>query len=380
MAKTTLPADQLAAEKAHLDAALSRFRAPIVAELQRFVTAANSAPDVAPFYGQMAYHLGWMDEDLASISPQPGKLLRPALVLWACELACHIAGVDDAEHARRHEQALPAAVAVELVHNFSLIHDDIEDHDELRRHRKTLWSIWGEAQGINTGDGMFALARLALWETVARGYPAAHAVRLAETLDRTALQLCEGQFLDMANEARAQVTPAQYLRMIAGKTAALMRCATEIGGRIGAPDHAHTYAALAEFGEALGIAFQIRDDLLGIWADTAELGKTAAGDLRRKKMSLPVIHALASAEPAERITLLAIYQAPGPATDAQIAMMLKILNHASRQWCRAQLRERCAQAVAALQRSWDGDTQIAASEPAQALAALVRYIAIAGRQ
>ena len=368
--------ERVAREQAQLNRALSHFQGEIDHELRDLFATTEADPELHGFYGQMAYHLGWVDSDLQPVNLPAGKLLRPGLVLWACDLAALASKADAATRQHRHQQALPAAAAVELVHNFSLIHDDIEDRDELRRGRPTVWSIWGEPQAINVGDGMFALARLALWRTLKVGLAPSLAVELAEMLDRTCLRLCEGQHRDMASEASATVTPSMYLDTIARKTAALMRTSTAIGGRIGAPADAAISTALADFGEALGIAFQLRDDLLGIWASSSELGKTAAGDLRRKKMSLPVIQALATATATERKQVLRIYHAPGEASEAQIALLLDILERRAHAWCRAQLADYCQQAYADLQKACSTATE---SEPALALGALVDYIAIAAR-
>jgi geranylgeranyl diphosphate synthase type I len=368
--------DRLADEQAQLDRALGRFQGEIEGELRAVVAAFQGEGDAQTFYPQMAYHLGWVDRDGQPIPPVAGKQLRPGLLLWACDLAALATGADDAARAERHYQALPAAAAVELVHNFSLIHDDIEDQDHLRRGRPTLWSIWGEAQAINTGDGMFALARLALWQVVERGVAPALAVQLAALLDRTCLRLCEGQHRDMISEGSATITPAMYLDTIGRKTAALMRAATAMGGMLGAPEAPAISVALAEFGEALGTAFQLRDDLLGIWASSAELGKVAAGDVQRKKMTLPVIYALATAPQAEQAIVLGVYRSSSPPTPTQIATVLGILDRTAHEWCRQQLAAYCATARLALQQAC-GDA--ATSAPAQALAAMVDYIALAAR-
>jgi geranylgeranyl diphosphate synthase type I len=358
-------------DQTRLTDALERFRAPFLRELRDFMARSGADPALDGFYGQMAYHLGWVDEQMQPATLPPGKLLRPALLLWSCALAS-----DTAESEQRLSQAMPAAVAIELIHNFSLIHDDIEDHDEYRRHRRTLWSIWGAAQGINTGDGVFCLAHLALWEIVARGVAPHDAAQIAALLDRTALRLCEGQYLDMAAEGQATATPASYIAVIIRKTAALMRAATEIGARIGAPAQPDIAVALGEFGEALGIAFQVRDDLLGIWADSADLGKAAAGDLRRKKMSLPVIHALANAPASQRARLAAIYATPPPATTDEIDEMLTTLAATQSQaWCRQELARHCQRARAALDRA--GATTRRATAPFDALVALLDFTATA---
>ncbi len=367
----------MAREQAQLQRVLGRFQDDILSELRRVLAGADADPLTRPFYGQMAYHLGWVDAQFQPLAqPATGKLLRPALVLWSCQLAARAAGADAVTQRQRHHQALPAAAAVELVHNFSLIHDDIEDGDRLRHGRPALWCVWGEPQAINTGDGMFALARLALWESVARGLSAKKAITLASLLDATCLRLCEGQYRDMAAEASDDVTPDLYLDMIARKTAALMRAATTIGGTIGAPASKAIPAALAQFGQALGLAFQMRDDLLGIWAAHSELGKSPAGDLRRKKVTLPVIHALAHAPAADRARLRAIYRASEAPSDADIAYLLDVLEQTSHAWCRAQLAAQCAAAQTALTHACG---PASGSDAAEALRALVAYIAIAAR-
>ena len=239
-----------------------------------------------------------------------------------------------------------------------------------------MWAVWGEAQGINTGDAMVFLARLALWEVVRRGVASDLAVQLAKILDRTSLFLCEGQYLDLSFEASATVTPEMYLDMITRKTAALMRAATEMGARVGAPEVEETIAALAEFGEELGIAFQLRDDLLGIWARSAQVGKTVAGDLRRKKMSFPVIYALSHATPHVRERMHAIYAEPGLATDEQILILLDMLNAtASYEWCRKVLTRHCAKARTALARISTHSSSTATAEPTTALEAVLDFVA-----
>lgn len=330
------------------------------------------AAQLAEFRGQIEYHLGWRRPDLSRVRGPSGKLLRPTLVLLACELAAARTGADESERAQLVERALPAAVCIELVHNFSLIHDDIEDGDEERHHRPTLWKLWGVPQAINTGDGLFSLARLGLWRLVERGVAPPMVVKLAGLLDQTCLALCEGQFLDMQNEGRRDVSVAMYLAMIERKTAALMSCATETGSWLGAPEDAALAATLARFGRALGVAFQLRDDLLGIWS-AGELGKSPAGDLRRKKMTLPIMHALETAPPADRDALSAIYGAPGPASENEIAIALGVLERAgARERVRAALAVEAAVACNALD---EAAQQVPAARAARdQLATLVEYV------
>ncbi len=345
------------AEHVDVEAALSRYRRVLRDGMQRALHAARAAALDAPattalldtFHGQIEYHLGWRQPDLSPARANPGKLLRPTLVLLASEIAAARTGATTQERSHLVNRAVPAGVSVELVHNFSLVHDDIEDGDEERRHRPTLWKLWGVPQAINTGDGIFALARMELWRLVDAGVEPSIVVKLAASLDRTCLELCEGQFLDMSFEGRRDVTVAMYMDMINRKTASLMSCACEMGGHLGAPVDAAISSRLADFGRALGLAFQLRDDLLGIWAHEEQLGKVAAGDLRRKKMSLPVIHAMETATGEDLRTLTAVYAAHGPATDEQIAVALGVLERTgARQRVWAALQEQGGLARAAL--------------------------------
>jgi geranylgeranyl diphosphate synthase type I len=366
---------------ADIEQVLRRYRTLLADGLRESLAAARAAMPPAPaahtaldeLYGQVEYHFGWRDAALRLAANRPGKLLRPTLLLLAYELAVGKSGLEEETRAELLRRALPAAVAVELVHNFSLVHDDIEDGDEARHGRPTMWTLWGVSQALNTGDGIFAMARLELLRLAERGVPAPLVVELAALLDQTSLALCEGQFLDMRFEGRHDLTVALYLEMIARKTAALMACPARMGARLGAPEDAALAARLGDFGRELGIAFQLRDDLLGIWAAEA-LGKTSAGDLRRKKMTLPVIAALEAAAPADRATLLDMYAQPGPAGEEQVATVLAILDRTgARERARATLREQCAAARAALEAA-AGDAP-AAGEVYEALATLLAFVA-----
>lgn len=369
-----------AAVQERADAVLTRYRDLLSPGLTQAVDAAAEQAAVDPetrtmlgtFYGQMGYHLGWRRADLRETRSNPGKLLRPTLVLLSYEFASATRGAKTDRASDDLARAVPAAVAVELVHNFSLIHDDIEDHDDERRHRPTLWRVWGQAQAINTGDGMFALARLALLRSTELGVAPGLVVELAALLDRTCLRLCEGQHLDMAFEGRRDITTAMYLAMIERKTAELMACALEMGARLGGASELLA-GRLATFGRSLGMAFQLRDDLLGIWANRDQLGKVEAGDLRRKKMSLPLIYALEHAAPPDRQALEDFYAARQPATDEQIAGALAILERTgARAHVHAALREQGERARAALRAA--GGASDADGEPQACLGVLVDYV------
>ena len=236
----------------------------------------------AGLYAWMRYHLGWEDERGRPADGSPGKLLRPVALLLAAEA-----------HGGGAAQAAPAAAAVQLVHDFSLLHDDIEDRSDRRRGRPALWTFAGVAQAINTGDGIYTLSRLALQRLRARGVPDARVLDAIAELDAACLRLVEGQHLDLAFEGRADVDRGGYLGMIEGKTAALLAASFAAGGLLaGAP--AAAVAALRDFGRSVGVAFQAADDVLGIWGDPAATGKPAGDDLRSRKMTLPVIAALES--------------------------------------------------------------------------------------
>lgn len=245
----------------------------IEAELRHSVGAGSA--ELAPYYAMLHYHMGWDDE------AQPaGKRIRPLMCLLVAE-AC----------GGPWERALPAAAAIELIHNFSLIHDDIQDNSPLRRGRPTVWARWGAAQAINAGDAMFVMAHLAVQQLTRHGVSTELALTTLNALDTTCIALTQGQYLDMSFEARPVVTTAEYLHMIGGKTAALLAASTWLGALLGgANDTARAH--WRDYGRTLGLAFQIHDDWLGIWGDPAITGKSAASDLEKRKKSLPVVYGL----------------------------------------------------------------------------------------
>jgi geranylgeranyl diphosphate synthase type I len=240
----------------------------------------NHDETVAAHYGMMRYHLGWADEHFRPQQFPMGKRLRPIL----CLLGCAAVGGDP-------DHALPAAAAIELLHNFSLIHDDVEDGDEMRRHRPTVWKLWGVPQAINAGDGMFTLAFAAIQRLTQRGVNSKATLAALNRFTSTCLALTEGQHLDIGFETRPVVSVDEYMRMIQGKTAALIGAGVAIGARIGGAT-SRQETDLLQFGQAVGLAFQIQDDILGIWGDPTVTGKAAGNDILRRKKSLPLLHAL----------------------------------------------------------------------------------------
>jgi geranylgeranyl diphosphate synthase type I len=284
-------------------------------QIQQAMRAAfpEAEAGVARFYAMQEYQLGWRDEQLGQADVDPGKLLRPQLTL----LACRAAGGDP-----RH--ALPLAAGIQLIHDFSLIHDDIEDHSNLRRGRATVWKLWGLAHGINTGDGMFVVAHLALHRMVDAGVHPEVVLEVLRRFDETILTICEGQFLDLSYEGDLGISEADYLTMISRKTAALAAAASGLGAIVGGAGVA-TAKALFEFGQNLGLAFQIQDDVLGIWGEPEVTGKPPAADLYRRKLSLPIIHTLRTAD--QRGVLAGLYSQLELA-DGDIAEILKMLEQA----------------------------------------------------
>ncbi len=276
-------------------------------EIRAVLTQAE--PALQPFYGMMLYHLGLDAERAGS-----GKRLRPLLLTLLYEA---IAG--------EIMPALPAAAAVELLHNFTLIHDDIEDQDPTRRHRPTVWSVWGVPQAINAGDGMFAASRLAVHRLTERGVAAERVLEFACLLDQACVRVCEGQFLDLSYESRTDVTAERYRSMVALKTGALFSAAAEGAAAIGSDDP-DLRATLARFGEDFGHAFQAHDDLLGIWASSERTGKVEMNDIAKRKKTLPVVLAFERAAPKVRATLETLYSAAAPLPQENVDHVREILD------------------------------------------------------
>jgi len=245
-------------------------------ELLKACTIAQK-PGLKEMVSMLAYHMGWEGEGAGPNAR--GKRLRPQLVL----LTAIAAGGD-------WSKALPAAAAVELIHNFSLVHDDIQDQSPLRRGRLTVWQLWGSAQAINVGDALFSLALLALNrlnETVSLQVT----MEAHQFLQETCLRLTQGQYLDMAYQERADLTMEDYWLMVEGKTAALFSACTYLGAlTAGASQSILENYRL--FGHYLGLAFQVQDDLLGIWGNSVLTGKSTESDLLTRKKSLPVLYGL----------------------------------------------------------------------------------------
>lgn len=293
----------------------SQLVAEVEAEMQSILDEHRGPAQ--PLYDMLAYHLGLDGSDGSS-----GKRIRPLLGL----LVIRALGAD-------YRRALPGAAAVELGHNFSLVHDDIQDADRERRHRATLWAVYGVPQAINAGDALFALSRLALYRLAAEkddpdAPDAPRVLELMRIYDQTCLALCEGQFLDISFEGRLDVTVEEYLQMINLKTAALIAAGIEAAATLASHDP-EVVAGFRRFGDRLGLAFQMADDVKGaFWLESAS-GKAKAGDVRRRKKTMPVIWALNHASAADQARLRELF-APTKAgrqlTDAEVAEALAILD------------------------------------------------------
>lgn len=294
-------------------------------------SAVQVLPD--PIQRLLQYHLGWVDVSGCPVDGHGGKRLRPMLCLFSTDA---VGGSPVA--------AVPAAAALELVHNFSLIHDDIQDRDRERRHRPTVWAVWGQPAALAAGDAMMVLADLTLLALCQRGFPPAKALRASHVITSGYLEMIEGQYLDMSYEGRFDITTADYLIMVSKKTGALLETATHLGALLGCDDETRV-DALRHAGRSLGIAFQVRDDVLGIWGDTAVTGKAAGADIRRRKKSLPIVCALQSAGPAGRARLAALYRQDA-LSDHDVAEVLGVLETSgAREQAQRLAEEHCAMAL-----------------------------------
>ncbi|MEU8760459.1 polyprenyl synthetase family protein [Streptomyces sp. NPDC048659] len=328
----TVPPGNPAVDTADVAALLERGRALSTPVMRAAVD--RLAP---PMDTVAAYHFGWIDAHGNPADGDSGKAVRPALALISAEAA-----------GAAPEVGIPGAVAVELVHNFSLLHDDLMDGDEQRRHRDTVWKVHGPAQAILVGDALFALANELLLElgTVEAG-------RATRRLTTATRKLIDGQAQDISYEHRERVTVEECLEMEGNKTGALLACAVSIGAVLGGADD-RTADKLEEYGYHLGLAFQAVDDLLGIWGDPESTGKQTWSDLRQRKKSLPVVAALAAGGPAsERLGELLAADAKSSDFDSfseeEFATRAALIEEAGgREWTAQEARRQHAVAIAAL--------------------------------
>jgi geranylgeranyl diphosphate synthase type I len=268
----------------------------------------REALSTAPSFirGVISYHFGWVDQDFEAASFERGKRLRPTLCLLVFDA---LTG--------SHTAALPVAAALEMIHNFSLIHDDIEDDDLERRGRSTAWAIWGKPLAINVGDFLYTLAFNSICRLEPTIFSSEKILSVQRLITEACLTLTAGQDLDLRFEQTRDVSTEMYIDMVYKKTGALLEAAVLAGAMLGTSDET-VISNYREFAHNIGIAFQVRDDILGIWGDTTKTGKSVDNDLRRKKKTLPVIYTLNKSTGQRRESLHRLYTGPEPLSDAQI--------------------------------------------------------------
>lgn len=323
-----------------LPAVLAGLQEPIEAELRSLISTRQE-----PLYRMMEYALGWVEQDLTP-RPGPGPLRLHASL---CLLTGQVLGTTV-------PQALPAAAAVELVQHYSLVHDDIRDGNPDRDGRPTVWWLWGPAQAINAGDGLDALARLALLGLGSRGMGPERVLSAAGLLDRASLCLCEGQYQEANFQEQLQVSGTAYLRMAENRAGALMGCALELGAlvaRVDEPRLPHYQKA----GQKLGLALQIQRDLWELWGGAQ--GKSPAGELLNKKKSLPVVYALETA-PAQTKRELGTFYLKRVLDPKDVPRVLELLDAAgSRRYCQEEVERAKQEALGALAQAGLADTALA---------------------
>ncbi|HLF77038.1 MAG TPA: polyprenyl synthetase family protein [Dehalococcoidia bacterium] len=282
---------------------LYRYRPAIELEVKRALGSQESV-----LADMLRYQLGWTPAGL----PNLAKCLRPSL----CLLACEGLGGD-------LDKALPIAVAVELVHNFSLIHDDIEDGDDTRHHRATLWRAFGRDSAVVAGIDLWTVAYQTMSHAQETGLAAETVFEARRLLNDACSEMIEGQHQDLTYEQRTDVTLDEYIEMIGRKSGALISASLQLGALV-AGAGADQIESFGAFGRNLGLAFQIRDDILGIWGEGSATGKPVGADIARKKKSLPVVHALQQAVGPDRDALRAVYTKTA-VEDADVDNVLDIL-------------------------------------------------------
>lgn len=275
-----------------------RFDPLLETELQQ---AVEQIDGTTPLLGRMVrFHLGWVEPDgeatdLSVRQTIQGKRIRPYLTLLTTD------ALDG-----QVEGAVPIAAALELLHNFTLIHDDIQDRSPNRRHRATVWRVWGDAQAINAGDALFAAAQRTLLRTSQDMVPASRLLRVSDAFNAMTIDIVRGQTADLEFEHASSVLASDYLAMIRGKTAAILRFSAWAGAVVAGQDP-EVATKLGDLGEALGIGFQIRDDILGVWGSSDDTGKDQGDDIRRRKKSLPILLLMEQATSEETGRLASLY-------------------------------------------------------------------------
>lgn len=294
-----------------------KYRSFIRKELQKQIADIPSSLSTYLFYA-----MGWEDIKGKPAGYSFGKMVRPLSCLLSCE-AC----------GGKVSQALPAACSIELIHNFSLIHDDIEDFSLERHHRPTLWKAFGLAPAINAGDVMFTMGYRALINSIStESISNRHIPEVLRILTKACLDLCEGQNLDLLLEGKLEVELEEYSYMIQRKTAALFQASAQLGALLGGADD-FSINCFKDFGLKLGMAFQIQDDIIGIWGEKEKIGKSVSDDIMGKKKTLPVVFALKEEKGRGLKTLRELYSSEKMQPE-QVPQVIEILNkYAAKEYC-----------------------------------------------
>ncbi len=301
------------AEVSDFEKALRRASTPVDVELSRSLARRAKGPD-ARMYNMLRYFLGYIDEDFKPVDAPTGKRFRPSMCLML------------ADAYRSRAKVFEAAIAIELFHNFTLIHDDVEDRDEMRRGKPTVWKLWGVNDAINSGDAQLLLVT----ERVARAalVPKVGA-KLSQALTEAFIEVIEGQHLDFllatAPIGSEVVNEERYILMTQKKTGALVRVAAEAAG-IAAGKDARELAKLRRFGSALGLAFQIADDYASTWSTADETGKDAYSDLREHKRTLPFLLAYSQVKGGEKARLKDLYSKENQLSEPEIREVRSIID------------------------------------------------------
>jgi geranylgeranyl diphosphate synthase type I len=264
------------------------------------------------------YQMGWVDENGNNSTGSSGKALRPSLCLLACEA---VGG--------QINLAVPLAIALEIIHNFSLVHDDIQDEDLLRRHRPTVWAVWGKKLALIAGNAMRTSADMNIYSLRSLGTTSDRVIYAINLLTERYLEMIEGQYQDISFEKRTDVSTQEYLDMVEKKTGSLIEAALHMGAYIGSAT-TNQVSALGKFGKLIGLGFQVRDDMLGIWGNTKSTGKGHGSDISRKKQALPVLYAFEYGTISTRQTMATIYKKP-ILTPRDISKVIDILNRLNAQ-------------------------------------------------
>ena len=286
---------------------LNRYQKTISISLKQHMRNENSE-----VYKLLSYSMGWIDINGNKKNNNLGKALRPSLCLFACESLSGSIG-----------PSIPAAVAIELIHKFSLIHDDIQDKDEFRYNQATLWTIWGVPKALIAGNVLRIIADQCLEKLVANGTEIDRALFVIEILTQSYLEMIEGQYLDIYYEGSPGISIEEYMNMIKNKTGALIKSSLQIGAVIGT-QNIDIINAFSECGSSIGYLFQIRDDILGVWGESKNTGKPVGSDIKMKKNSFPICYAISNAKNKTKKFLIDKYSKKS-ITDNDVIEILDVL-------------------------------------------------------